>query len=178
MRLSIGWLAVVVWSAALCAEAHGQATVFQYLTLREMCHLDVMGSSQPTSSQVVLTRSGTSVKHSQWDQCVLQVQVLIRESGYPQVKGSEIWSPTLRLGPNPTSLLPGAISTDDPEGCSTVASRLWGEPPSCSPMIEGEKRNRLFRIVISACVATVSQIIVVHEHNATIETALKRTMRG
>jgi hypothetical protein len=36
MRSSIGWLAVVVWSAALCAEAHGQATVFQYLTLREM----------------------------------------------------------------------------------------------------------------------------------------------
>jgi hypothetical protein len=40
MRLSIWWLAVV-WSAAWCAEAHGQATVFQYLTLREF----VVGSS-------------------------------------------------------------------------------------------------------------------------------------
>jgi hypothetical protein len=31
---------------------------------------------------------------------------------------------------------------------------------------------------ISCTVATASQIIVVHEHNATMETALKRTMRG
>jgi hypothetical protein len=33
-------------------------------------------------------------------------------------------------------------------------------------------------MLLEGIVATVSQIIVVHEHNATIETALKRTMRG
>jgi hypothetical protein len=43
MRSSIWWLAVVVWSGALCTEAQGQATVFQYLTLREILALPIPG---------------------------------------------------------------------------------------------------------------------------------------